>query len=141
MWREDITGGSWQKLKTSSYSWSDQGLRYYKGLAWYRTTLNVPQKFVGQRIFLWCGGVDETAKIWVNGKVIGISPGAAFFPFEMDATSAVKPVDNVITVCSSNEIVNELGTGGIVAPVILYAPAKGDAATLKNDRPLKATFP
>src|SRR5690606_12189516 len=29
LWRENITGGNWQKIKTSSASWSDQGLRYY----------------------------------------------------------------------------------------------------------------
>ena len=141
LWRENITGGNWQKIKTSSDSWSDQGLRYYKGMAWYRTTLNVPEKFAGQRIFLWCGGVDETAKVWINGNVIGISPGASFYPFEMDATSAVKPGTNVVTFCISNEVVNELGTGGIVAPVILYAPAKGKDAVLENMRELKPTFP
>jgi hypothetical protein len=140
-WKTGITGGNWQKLKTSSASWSDQGLRYYKGLAWYRTEVNVPREFAGQRIFLWCGGVDETAKVWVNGQVIAISPGAAFYPFEMDTTDSVKPGRNIITMCVSNQIVNEIGTGGIVAPVILYAPAKGKEATLENARDLKPTFP
>lgn len=141
LWRNDITGGNWQKIKTSSSSWSNQGLRYYKGIAWYRTVLNIPEKFAGKRIFLWCGGVDETAKVWINGKVIGISPGASFYPFEMDATPAARPGDNVITFCVSNEVVNELGTGGIVAPVILYMPAKGKNAVLENMRELKPTFP
>ncbi len=47
-WRADLTGGNWQRLKTSSASWSDQGLRYYKGLAWYRQTLDVPEGVRGQ---------------------------------------------------------------------------------------------
>jgi hypothetical protein len=38
-------------------------------------------------------------------------------------------------------VVNELGTGGIVAPVILYAPAAGADARLENLRPLGETFP
>lgn len=141
LWRLTNTGGNWQKLKTSSSSWSNQGLRYYKGLAWYRTTVDVPEKFAGQRIFFWCGGVDEAAKVWVNGQHLGNSPGAAFYPFEMDATEAVKPGKNTIVVCVSNQIVNELGTGGIVAPVILYAPAAGKDAKLENIRDLKPTFP
>jgi hypothetical protein len=141
LWKPEVTGGNWQKLKTSSASWSDQGLRYYKGLAWYRTAVDVPAKFAGQRIFLWCGGVDETAEVWLNGKKIGISHGAAFYPFEMDATDAVKPGRNVITMCVSNQVVNEIGTGGIVAPVMLYAPAKGKDAKLENVRDLKPTFP
>ncbi|HVF10839.1 MAG TPA: DUF4838 domain-containing protein, partial [Abditibacteriaceae bacterium] len=140
-WKADAGTDDWQTLKTSSLSWSDQGLRYYKGLAWYRQTVDVPEKFVGKRVFLWCGGADETAKVWVNGKAIGISPGAAFYPFEMDATDAVKPGRNVIVMCVSNQVVNEIGTGGIVAPVILYAPAKGAEATLENIRDLKPTFP
>ncbi len=141
LWRADLTGGNWQKLKTSSLSWGDQGLRYYKGLAWYRTTVEVPASAAGKRIFLWCGGVDETAKVWVNGQVVGISPGAAMYPFEMDATAAVKPGRNVIVFNVSNQVVSEVGTGGIVAPVILYAPGAGASAKLENSRELKPTFP
>jgi hypothetical protein len=141
LFRADLRGGNWQKLKSSSSSWSNQGLRYYKGLAWYRQTLDVPQEFAGKRVFLWCGGVDEKAKVWVNGNVIGISHGGAFSPFEMDATDAIKPGKNVIAFCVNNDVVNELGTGGIVAPVILYAPKDGVNAKLENTRPLGETFP
>jgi len=141
LWRPEITGGNWQTIKTSSSSWSNQGLRYYKGLAWYRQTVEVPQQFAGKRVFLWCGGVDESAKVWLNGRVLGISHGAAFYPFELDATDAIRPGENVIVVCVSNQRVNELGTGGIVAPVLLYAPAAGKDAELENVRELKPTFP
>jgi hypothetical protein len=141
LFRPDITGGQWQKIKTSTSSWSNQGLRYYKGLAWYRTTLDVPAEFKNKRMFLWCGGVDEKCKAWVNGKPVGISPGAAFSPFEFDATEAVQPGKNVVVFAVNNFVVNELGTGGIVAPVMLYAPAKGKDAQLENIRPLGETFP
>lgn len=141
LYKPEITGGNWQKLKTSSSSWSNQGLRYYKGLAWYRQTLDVPADAVGKRAFLWCGGVDEKCKVWVNGKPIGVSPGAAFSPFEMDATDAIKAGKNVVVFAVNNEVVNELGTGGIVAPVMLYAPAAGKDAKLENIRPLGETFP
>jgi hypothetical protein len=142
LWRADLRGGNWQRIKTSSSSWSNQGLRYYKGLAWYRQAVEVPAEFQGRRVFLWCGGVDEKAKVWVNGVPVGVSHGAAFAPFEMDATAAVKAGGrNVLTFCVANEAVNELGTGGIVAPVILYAPAAGKDAQLENVRPLGETFP
>ena len=59
----------------------------------------------------------------------------------MDATVAVKPGKNSIVVCISNQVVNELGPGGIVAPVMLYAPALGKDAKLENLRDLKPTFP
>lgn len=142
LWRADITGGNWQRIKSSSSSWSNQGLRYYKGMAWYRQTVEVPAADAGKRLFLWCGGVDEKAKVWINGQPIGISHGASFYPFELDATPAVKPGKNVITFALVNDVVNELGTGGIVAPVMLYAPAAGKEAKLDNGRfELKPTFP
>ncbi len=141
LWRPGVKGGNWQTLKTSSASWSNQGLRYYKGLAWYRQALDVPKEHAGKRLFLWCGGVDEKAKVWVNGVPVGISPGAAFYPFELDATAAVKAWRNEVVFAVVNDVVNELGTGGIVAPVILYAPAAGADARLENLRPLAETFP
>jgi beta-galactosidase/beta-glucuronidase len=101
-WRTDTRGPNWQRLKTSSLSWSDQGHRYYKGLAWYRQTVTVAPEHVGKRIFLWCGGVDELAKVWVNGTPIGISHGAAIYPFELDATEAVKAGENSIVICVRN---------------------------------------
>jgi len=140
LWKAGTAGGNWQTIKTSS-SCSNQGLRYYKGLAWYRQVVDMPEKFKGKRVFLWCGGVDESAKVWVNGKVIGISHGATFYPFELDATEAVQVGRNVIVFCVSNETVNELGTGGIMGPVMLYAPAAGAEAKLDNVRDLKPTFP
>ena len=104
--------------------------------------MTIPADAEGKRIFLWSGGVDEKAKVWVNGRMIGISHGAAFYPFEMDATDAVKAgEENVVVFCVANEVVNELGTGGIVAPVCFYAPAAGAEAELENMRPLGETFP
>jgi hypothetical protein len=140
-WRPETTGGGWQTIRTSSSSWSNQGLRYYKGLAWYRQAVDVPGQFVGKRVFFWCGGADESAKVWLNGRVIGVSHGAAFYPFELDATDAIRPGRNVIVLCVSNQRVNEVGTGGIVAPVLLYAPAAGRDAELENVRDLKPRFP
>ena len=76
-----------------------------------------------------------------DSQHLGNSPGAAFYPFEMDATAAAKPGKNTLVICVSNQIVNELGTGGLVAPVLLYAPAAGKDAKLENLLDLKRTFP
>lgn len=128
-WKSMFKGGNWQRIKTCSLSWSDQGLRYYKGLAWYRQTVKLPESSRGQRVFLWCGGVDEKAKVWVNGKMIGISHGSAFQPFEFDTTEAIIPGgDNTVVMCVANNFLDELGTGGLVSPVMFYAPAKGKDA-------------
>jgi hypothetical protein len=136
------TGGNWEKKLTSSSSWSNQGLRYYKGEAWYKTTVKIPAEAKGKRVFLWFGGVDENAKVYLNGQALGISPGSAFTPFEVDATPAVKAgEDNVVVVRVMNERVDELGTGGITAPAFFYLPKDGENAKLQNTRDLGLTFP
>jgi len=141
-WDPKVTGGNWQRIKTCSQSWSDQGLRYYKGLAWYRQAIDLPAEAKGQRVFLWFGAIDEMAKVWVNGKPIGISPRVTFKPFELDATEAIEPgKSNLVVVCVSNQVLNELGTGGIMGPVMFYLPAAGKDAKLENTKPLGAVFP
>lgn len=139
--RPDITGGNWQKTPTFSATWSDLGLRYYKGLAWYRQTVDIAEEFAGKRVFLWFGGVDESARVWVNGKLAGTSVPSAFTPFEVDVTDAIQAGKNTVVVCVANLRTNELGTGGITAPGMFYAPAKGDKAELENVKPLRETFP
>jgi hypothetical protein len=125
-------GGNWQKIHTSSASWGDQGLHYYKGSAWYRGTVAAPETFKGRKIFLWFGGVDEQAKVWMNGTLLGESaelgrnlPGAgsSFSPFEVEVTKVIRfDRPNFIAVKITNRVVDELGTGGITAPVMLWSP-------------------
>ena len=115
-------GGNWIKIKTKTLSWSDQGLRYYKGDAWYRTSVVIPEQFKGRKIFIWFGGVDEIASVWINGNLVGTSDGKAFIPFEFESTNFIIPgKENFIAVKITNKRVNELGTGGITAPVMFYA--------------------
>ena len=141
-WRPENIGGNWRQIRTSTSSWSNQGLRYYKGLAWYRQTVQVPSEYAGKRIFLWVGGIDELAKVWVNGKVLGISPKGSFTPFELDATEAIRPGQtNTVVICVSNMTLNEVGTGGITGPVMFYAPKDGKDAKPQNAKPPYPLFP
>lgn len=135
-----VTGGNWQRLSIEK-QWSDVGLRYYKGLAWYRQQVEIPTDAIGKRLFLWFGGVDESARVWVNGTLVGTSPISAFTPFEVDATPAIRQGRNEVVVCVANLRVNELGTGGLIGPSFFYAPEKGDDAALDNLKPLRETFP
>jgi hypothetical protein len=135
-------GEGWKPLLTASSSWSNQGLRYYKGQAWYRQTVAIPAGVKGQRVFLWFGGVDEKAEVYLNGQRLGISSGSAFVPFELDATAALRPgQDNLVVVRVLNDRLDELGTGGITAPAMFYAPAQGDQAQPRNVQGLSETFP
>ncbi len=135
-YRAGELGGNWQPLKTSSLSWSDQGLHYYKGKAWYRTQVTIPAEFEGREIYLWFGGVDNAAKVWVNGELLGTNrepkhglPGEAgvFRPFDFLATDAVRlGEENTVSVKVTNDRLAELGTGGIVGPVMFWSPHDED---------------
>ena len=128
LWKPGIGAGSWRPLKTWSQSWSNQGLRYYKAPAWYRTTTTVDGRFRGRLIRLWLGGVDESAKAWINGRELkllesGLAPIGR--PWEFDATSAIRfGQPNQIVVKISNRQLSELGTGGITGPAMLWAAGR-----------------
>ena len=115
---------NWLRLKTFSQSWGNQGLRYYKGEAWYRTTVKVDEKFKGETIHLWLGGVDDLAAAWMNGeKLKCLLHGAAPIgkPWEFDATGATRfGQENILVIKITNREVNELGTGGLTGPAMLW---------------------
>jgi hypothetical protein len=132
---EDLTGGNWRTLKTSTLSWSDQDLRYFKGEGWYRQRIKLPKLAENQKVLLWFGGVDELATVWLNGKLIGASPGRAFLPFEMDVTESVRlDKDNLVVVRVRNAKLNELGTGGICSPAFFWTPKKTDHKAEKDGK-------
>jgi len=47
----------------------------------------------------------------------------------------------VVVVCVANNRTDEIGTGGLMAPAMFFAPAAGDKAEPENVRPLRETFP
>lgn len=89
---------------------------------------------------LWFGAVDEAVKVWVNGKLITHEAerkerdgtivketrdtlSGSWHPLEVDVTEAIEfGKDNTIIVKATNKQLNELGTGGIMKIVMLYAP-------------------
>lgn len=129
-------GGNWQPMKTSSRSWSDQGLHYYKGMAWYRTSVQIPEKYEDRPLYLWFGGVDRVAHVWINGVPMGTSrepreglPGVpgSFRPFDMPTGNAIKfGEENWVVVKIENDSLSELGTGGILGPVMFWSPNDPD---------------
>ncbi len=120
-----VDDGEWESLRTYSESWSDQGLRYYRGPMWYRQEVEISPDWGGRRIMLWFGGVDERAKIWVNDIYIGEVETNGWQPVELEITHAVRfGRANLIAVKVVNEETNELGTGGITRPVMIWSPAR-----------------
>jgi hypothetical protein len=130
LWKPDVGTQSWRPLKTYSQSWSNQGMRYYKGEAWYRTRALVPVQYAGRKIFLWLGGIDDTASAWINGRELAVLNEGwppCGRPWEFEATDAIRPgEENVVVVKVSNRQVDEIGTGGMTGPAMIWAGGPGN---------------
>jgi hypothetical protein len=109
----------WPQILTSA-SWGSQGFRYFRGAGWYETDFTVVAKKTDKKTTFWFSGVDERADIWLNGEQIARAAGGAFKPFEVEFERSLLKNSNRLTVRVVNNRLNELGTGGILGPVILY---------------------
>jgi len=118
-----VDDSDWPMLATHSASWSDQGLRYYRGVIWYRQEAKILPEWGGRRVMLWFGGIDESAKVWVNDIYVGEVETNGWQPVELDITHAVRfGRENLIAVKVTNMVTNELGAGGITRPAMVWSP-------------------
>ncbi|MDT5121970.1 MAG: hypothetical protein QOC96_1452 [Acidobacteriota bacterium] len=88
-WRDARVGLSWNA------QFAD--LRDYMGVAWYRTSFDVPQSNSPRHVLLRFGAVDYFSEVYVNGKRIGEHEGG-YTPFSFDVTDALKPGANELVV-------------------------------------------
>ncbi len=91
-------------------SWSDNsnsGVKYFSGTGTYTKTLQAPADWFATNTQLWLdlGDVKNLAEVTVNGKSLGIVWHA---PYRVDATSALKPGPNELTIKVTNAWVNRL---------------------------------
>lgn len=111
-------------LKTFSASLDEQGLTFFRGVIWYRHRFKLPEPAnVAKALKLWFGGLDRVARIWLNGQDLGEHKANNFGPLDVDISKAAnRQGDNVLIVAVNNQFPNEIGTGGIVRPVLVYTP-------------------
>ena len=122
---------AWRATDSVVDTWSALGLHNYMGSAWYRLQTKVPTVPAGKKIYLWVGATDGRVKVFVNGRHIpwqnakGETTATASGycqPFSFDITGAVRSGEgNTIALLCTREMVNELGTGGLLAPAAIYA--------------------
>jgi hypothetical protein len=88
-WRDVRVGLSWNAQFTD--------LRDYMGVAWYRTTFDVPQTNATGHALIRFGAIDYFSEVYVNGKRVGEHEGG-YTPFSFDVTEMVKPGANELVV-------------------------------------------
>ncbi len=91
-------------------SWSDNpdaGVKYFSGAGTYTKTIQAPADWFKPGAHLWIdlGDVKNLADVTVNGKPLGI---VWHIPYRVDATSALKPGANELTIKVTNAWVNRL---------------------------------
>ncbi|MHB9106904.1 MAG: DUF4838 domain-containing protein [Armatimonadota bacterium] len=121
---------AWKKTDIAIDTWYALGLEAYYGPAWYRTTVKLPALPAGKKVYLWVGATDGACKVFVNGRPASYidAKGKAkeeasgyCSPFSFDITAAVKAnAENQITIVGTRTFLNELGTGGLLGPVLVY---------------------
>jgi hypothetical protein len=91
-------------------SWSDStdaGVKYFSGTGTYTQTIQASPGWIkhGAKLWIDLGDVKNLAEVTVNGKSLGI---VWHTPFRVDATSALKPGANEVTIKVINAWVNRL---------------------------------
>jgi hypothetical protein len=102
----------------------------------YRVSQKLPALPAGKKAFLWLGATDGKAKLFVNGKHIPyVVPEKtraneagdvleAFSgyckPAQFEVTQDLRAGINQFTFLCDRYHLNELGTGGLIGPVVLY---------------------
>ncbi len=79
-------------------SWNEQftDMKNYRDWVWYETTAFIPENWKGKKIFIRVGEASYAAKIWINGKAVGMHEGG-HVPFAFD-------ISPVLTLGQENRI-------------------------------------
>lgn len=122
--KADFDDAGWKTTDVAVDTWSALGLHNYLGSVWYRTTVQLPPAAAGKKTYLWLGATDGRVKVFTNGQhVPHVGPkgppedtfSGYCQPTSFDISAAVRPGENTISLWCTREMVNELGTGGLLA--------------------------
>jgi hypothetical protein len=85
-------------------SWTERGLPYYSGGAFYEKEFDLPSDYSGRKLMLDCGAVGVAAEVWVNGKSAG---SRVWRPFSFDISALVRTGRNQVRILVTNTMANE----------------------------------
>lgn len=85
--------------------WNSQDAKflYYEGSVWYKKTFNYRKSNPADKVFLYFGGVNYRADVYLNGKKLGMHKGG-FTPFNFEVPDSIlKETDNYLVVKVDNK--------------------------------------
>lgn len=129
----DFDDRDWRTTDVCVDTWSSIGYHAWFKSMWYRTQVTLPPTPAtakAKKVYLWLGSTDGSAKIFVNGQHIRYeSPKQETLdefngycqPVSFDITAALHPKGpQQIAILCTRTFFNELGTGGLLGPVVVY---------------------
>ncbi|MEV0792550.1 DUF4838 domain-containing protein [Kribbella sp. NPDC050459] len=118
-WKPGIDISGWRELQTRDSTLGDQGGRYYHGWLWQRADFTLEEDDGPLR--LWLAGIDGYAEAWLNGEPLPKIAGYGGGPWEFGASTAARwGRSNTLVIAVQRSFLNELGTGGILGPSMLW---------------------
>ena len=135
--RPELNDRGFVRTRTYGSTWDAQGLTGLRtGAVWYRVHFAVPAAAAGQPLGLFVGAVEDEARVWINGALVGTSGRGFSKPSVFDLTDGVKADgDNVLAIqVVRNSAANEIGLGGIIRPCFLFS---GPRLETKAPKPLE----
>jgi hypothetical protein len=120
---------AWKTTDSAVETWSSIGQHNYMGHMWYRTSVRLAAAPKGKKIYLWIAATDGSAKLFVNGQHVpyvndkGESrPEFSGYakPASFDISAAASAGENRFSILCNRVFLNELGTGGLMGPVMVY---------------------
>lgn len=113
--------GTWKSVKAGLH-WEKQGFEHQDGIGWYRTTVAIPEAWRGTKVTLVAEGVDDSYRLYVNGKEVARHGDPAkgetvwLVRTTSDVTAALRPGEpNRIVL----RVVDHAGAGGLWKPIFL----------------------
>ena len=85
------TGRARYRAVTVPHTWQVSAeTAEYMGVGWYWTEFDAPSHWAGRCVRIEFEAVFHTAKVWLNGQLLGEHPGRGYTAFTFDATPALR---------------------------------------------------
>jgi sialate O-acetylesterase len=86
-WRSMVVPGNWK----------NHGYKDYDGIAWYRTTVVIPDEFDNQKIVFIIGRIDNCDQVYINGHLIGSTGTIVSLKKKMSQKTNGEPAESSVT--------------------------------------------
>jgi hypothetical protein len=129
--KPEFDDSGWRKTDSCVDTWAALGIWNKTGLpVWYRAKTRLPAIPMGKRVFFWIAATDGSARLYINGKHVPYlnDKGESLpefsgyaLPASFDVSQAIESdAENTIAIVGTRTGLNELGTGGLLGPAMLY---------------------